>query len=79
MAKTKKAVKKTAKKVTAKSGNPLETFEHIRDQAAQMEGELLKFDQGIKAAGRRARKAAQEIKKLCSQLRKEITEQVKEM
>lgn len=69
-AKPKKAAKKTATKT--KSISP--TFGKIKETAENMAEDVGKFDGGNQAAGSRVRKGAQEIKKLCQQLRKEVTE-----
>lgn len=73
----KKASAKAAGAKQVKLGDPLKTFESIKDQMKLMEEDIRKFvDEGVKAAGRRTRGAAQSIRKLCMQLRKEVQAQV---
>lgn len=82
--------KKPAKKVAAKAAKKspatkkvsedtlLETYESIKSAADGMGEDIRKFvDEKIKASGKRARQAAQEIKKLCMSLRKDIMVVVK--
>lgn len=74
----KKAKKKVSAKAagTIKLGDPMKTFESIKDQVKVMEDDVRKFvDEGVKAAGRRARGAAQSVRKLCMVFRKEIQAQ----
>lgn len=76
----KAAPKKAAKKVATKKsvGDPMEIFEQIKTQIPVIEEELRKFiDEEVKASARRARVAAQDVRKGAGALRKAIMEVVK--
>ena len=55
----------------------METLEQIRTLTEQLGVDTAKFYKGNKAAGTRARKAAQELKALLQKLRGEILESKK--
>lgn len=69
-----KATKAPAKKSAGKSKTISPTFTAIKTAMENMEEDVSKFDGGTQAAGTRVRKGAQEIRKLCQQLRKEVTD-----
>lgn len=50
----------------------METLEKIKELTEQLSVDVNKFFSGNKSAGTRARKSAQELKKLLDSLRKEI-------
>lgn len=57
-----------------------EQFQEIKDIIVELEDDILKFfDQGNKAAGVRARKKLQELRKKARQLRFEILKKRKDM
>lgn len=51
----------------------MNTLDQINQVVATLNEEKAKFDKGNKAAGTRARKAAQELKVLCASIRTEIS------
>ena len=51
----------------------------ISDQMAEAQDDVVKFEKGNKAAGRRIRKNMQNIKKLAQEVRVDISNAVKEM
>lgn len=54
-----------------------ETFQELETTFNQLKTDFIKFSNSQnKAAGKRARKAAMDIKKLCHTLRQEITEEI---
>lgn len=54
----------------------VKTWNKINDLVKAMEGDINKVENSkVKASAKRARKAAQEIKGLCHQLRKELLEE----
>lgn len=76
---TKKAAKagKSTKKFD--EGSLYTTYDQVKENVEKMETELRKFvDEQVKASAKRARSHAQEIRKLCGQLRKDIMEVVKQ-
>ncbi len=50
----------------------MENFEKLKTIIANMEGDVIKFNQGNKSAGTRVRKALQEVKSTAQDLRLEI-------
>jgi chromosome condensin MukBEF ATPase and DNA-binding subunit MukB len=68
--KTKSAPAK--KKPVIKLGDPLDTFEKIETEFHELEDQLTEFRNGKKVAVSRARKAANELRKLLGLFRKEI-------
>jgi len=55
------------------------TYNRLRDLVTKMEPDMNKFSEKINAAaGRRVRKSAQESKRLCQELRKQIQELINE-
>lgn len=79
MAKKAKSKKTATPKKKSSKANPEATFNSIKEQITTIEPDLAKLLAGTKAGGRRMRKGAQEIKKLCQQLRKEVQEVVNEL
>lgn len=78
----KKAAKKSAKKVVGKvtDGTIAEHYEGLKKFVGEMEEDVRKLtDEGVKAAARRVRSNAQEIKKICMQLRKDVIVYVKSL
>ena len=56
----------------------METLNKIKEITENLSVDTTKFfDTGNKSAGTRARKAAQQIKNLCTELRKEILQESK--
>jgi len=55
----------------------METLEQIKEMVEKLSVDTGKFYSGNKSAGVRARKMAQEIKKLCQDLRGEILDEKK--
>ena len=76
----KKPVKKAAAKAAAASkkkdvklGDPMKTFNTMKDCMTILDDELRKFlDEEVKASARRSRVAAQDIRKAAAVIRKEI-------
>lgn len=65
--------KKTAKKSTSKKPDVAGTFAAINSLVNGASEDVIKFVEfGNSAAGARVRKAAMEVKRLCSQIRKEV-------
>lgn len=56
------------------------TFDEMVEQMEAMKADAAKFfDSGNKAAGKRLRKAAMDLKKSAHELRKEISEEISSM
>jgi hypothetical protein len=51
----------------------MKKFDEIKTVIAEMEGDVQKFDKGVKAAGPRVRAALMKIKNLAHEGRKEVT------
>lgn len=56
----------------AKKVDVVKTFSEISEQMTQGSEDVAKCQTGNRAAGTRVRKMAQDIKNLCTQLRKEV-------
>ena len=54
----------------------LPTFDEILDLAKELKAELPKSRQGVKAAGRRARKILVKIREICPAVRRELRDSV---
>ena len=52
----------------------MKNYEKLKSQLAMMESDTQKFFNGNNAAGTRVRKALQEIKKTCNDMRTEVQE-----
>lgn len=69
-----------AKKAAPKKAAPKKVsaitpqYEELKRAVENMEEDVAKFDGGTQAAGTRIRKGAQEIKKLCQNMRGLVTE-----
>jgi phosphate uptake regulator len=56
----------------------MDTFEQMKNLITSMQADVDKtFENGNKAAAKRVRKGAQEIKNLCGELRKEALEETR--
>lgn len=69
--------KKSTKK--SKSGGAFATFEKVKELILSIDAEFVKFDNGTKAAAKRIRKNAMEIKRAMGDLRKQISEEVSKL
>jgi hypothetical protein len=71
--------KKAGGKKSKTSGSAFATFEKVKELVLAIDAEFVKFDNGTKAAGKRIRKNAMEIKRAMGALRNEVSAEVAAM
>lgn len=55
----------------------MDKFNQLHDIVNAVKSDVTKFDEGNKAAGTRVRKAMQDIKNICGEIRKDVLDIVK--